>query len=70
MSGSGMTERHFTPRTLAEVWCVSEDTVVRWFRDEAGVLKIAAEGRRKRGGRVSLRIPESVALRVYRERSR
>lgn len=62
-------ERHFSPRTLAEMWGFSEDTIIRWFEDEAGVLKCGTEGLRGKRRKVTLRIPESVALRVYRERS-
>jgi hypothetical protein len=53
-------ERHFTPKTLAELWAVSSDTIYRWFKVEPGVIKTA-------GG--DLRIPESVAERVYRNHS-
>jgi hypothetical protein len=63
-----MFERHFTVRTLAELWSLSEDTIQRWFEDVQGVMKVGADGRRKRGGSGSLRIPESVARRIHRER--
>lgn len=62
-------ERHFSPRTLAEMWGFSEDTIVRWFEDEEGVLKCGSNGTRGKRRKLTLRIPESVALRVYRERS-
>ncbi len=62
-------ERHFSPRTLAEMWGFSEDTIVRWFEDEAGVLKCGSDGARGKRRKVTLRIPESVALRIYRERT-
>lgn len=62
-------ERHFSPKTLAELWGFSEDTIVRWFADEPGVLKSqpAAYNGRKRT-RCEIRIPESIALRVYEKR--
>jgi hypothetical protein len=63
-------ERHFSPRTLAELWSFSEDTIVRWFEEEAGVLKCGQAGNGRGRGKVSLRIPESVALRIYQERTR
>lgn len=64
-----MFERHFSVRTLAELWGWSESTIQRWFEDEPGVLAVA--GRSRRGpGRVSLRIPESVARRVYERHKR
>lgn len=61
-------ERHFSTRVLAELWALSEDTVRRMFQDEPGVLKIGKAGRRdgKRDYQ-TLRIPESVAERKYRE---
>ncbi len=62
-----LSERHFSPRTLAELWALSEDTIIRIFEDEAGVFKL---GEQKRGKRAytTLRIPETVTERVYRER--
>jgi len=64
-------ERHFTPKQLGELWGLDESTVRRIFQDEPGVLKIGKSGRRD-GKRdyMSLRIPESVAVRVHKERSR
>lgn len=62
-------ERHFTPQELGEIWRLDETTVRRIFQDEPGVLKIG-KANRKDGKRdyVTLRIPESVAARIYRER--
>jgi AraC-like DNA-binding protein len=64
-------ERHFTPKELAGLWCLDETTIRRLFQDETGVLRIGKSGRRD-GKRdyVSLRIPESVAVRVHQERAR
>jgi len=67
---TGVFERHFSTRTLAELWGFSEDTIVRWFENEPGVLKCGQRGNSRRRGKVTLRIPESVALRVYQERTR
>jgi len=60
-----MHEKHYTVKELAEKWGLSEDTIRRLFRNEPGVVRI---GTRKRGTRrfITVRIPESVALRVYR----
>ena len=63
------TERHFSVRTLAEMWCLSEDTVRDLFRDVDGVFKIAEKRRGKREY-MTLRIPESVAMRIHAERSK
>jgi hypothetical protein len=62
-------ERHFTVRELAALWNLSEDTVRRCFQREDDVIEIV--GRRKVSKRrySTLRIPESVALRVHRSLS-
>lgn len=67
-SGTTFTERHFSIRTLAELWAFSEDTVRRLFQDEPGVVRIGKAGRRD-GKRdyETIRIPESLAERKYRE---
>jgi hypothetical protein len=59
-----LCERHYEVLDLAETWNVHPCTVRRIFSDEPGVLKIT---KRKKGKRrwVMLRIPESVAKRVY-----
>jgi hypothetical protein len=63
-------EAQFTPKELAAAWKLSEDTIRRLFRDEPGVFKIGTSNPRGKRGYVTLRIPESVALRVFEERSR
>lgn len=63
-------ERHFTPRQLAELWLLHESTIRRIFLDEPGVLKYHGTARRiGRRDYITLRIPESVAQRVYARRS-
>jgi len=61
-------ERHFSAQEVALLWSLDVSTVRRLFQDEPGVLKIGKSGRRD-GERdyVTLRIPESVVRRVYRE---
>jgi hypothetical protein len=61
-------DQHYTPQFYAELWNVSRDTIVRWFEDRPGVLKMSSPGRGKRR-RVELRIPLSVAMEVYTERA-
>jgi hypothetical protein len=63
-------ERHYTPKELAEIWRLDESTMRRMFQDEPGVLKIGSTGRRNKRDYVTLRIPESVAQRVYERRTR
>jgi hypothetical protein len=61
---------HFSPQFLAELWGLSPTTVVRWFQDEEGVLKLSTSSKNGKRTRVELRIPFSLAMRVYRERTR
>lgn len=61
---------HYTPQFYAELWGMSPSTVVRWFQDLEGVLKLSRPARNGRRIRVELRIPFSLAMRVYRERTR
>lgn len=58
-------ERHFSVEELAQIWNMSEDFVRRLFLHELGVVVFY---RQQPGRRVyrTLRIPESVALRVHR----
>ena len=70
LSKAGMFDRHFSPRTLAEMWQLSEDTVLRWFEDVPGVLRFGNEGGRGKRRKITMRIPESIALKVYAERTR
>lgn len=57
-----ITARHFTVQELAEAWRLHEDTVRKMFQDRPGVLKVGLRAR------MTLRIPEDVAEKVYRER--
>jgi hypothetical protein len=60
---------HYSPRFYAELWGTSPSTVVRWFEDVPGVLKLSQPGRNGKRTRVELRIPVSLAMKVYRERT-
>lgn len=63
-------EKHFAPDELAQLWALSADTIRRLFEREPGVLIIEhARGKTTRRYR-TLRIPESVALRVHRRMTR
>jgi hypothetical protein len=61
-------ERHFSPEDLAELWGLSGDTLRRLFEKEPGVMVIERTKARARRYR-TMRIPESVALRVHRRLS-
>jgi hypothetical protein len=64
-------ERHFTPKQLADLWLLDVSTIRRLFQDEPGVLKYGKTSRHDgRREYVTLRIPESVARRVYKRRTR
>ncbi len=65
-----VVDPHYSPQFYAELWGLSVSTAVRWFQDQDGVLKLGRSGKNGKRGRVELRIPFSVAMRVYRERSR
>jgi hypothetical protein len=68
-NGVPITEKHFAPDELAESWGISADTVTRIFERESGVLILETHrGKRSRRYR-TIRIPESVAARVYRRMS-
>jgi hypothetical protein len=64
ISDSSVGEKHFAPAELAKIWGVSTVTIRRIFEREAGVLKLGRTHGRKRRY-LTLRIPESVAVRVH-----
>ena len=64
-------ERHYTPQELGALWAFDANTIRRMFIDEPGVLKEGHQMRRNgKRAYVSLRIPASVAQRVYERRTR
>lgn len=65
-----VVDPHFSVQFYAELWGLSPSTVVRWFQDEDGVLKFSKPARNGKRTRVELRIPWSVAWRVYCERTK
>lgn len=60
-----MFERHFSASELADYWHVGRTTIRRWFDGEPGVLRIQQSRRSK----VTMRIPQTVAERVYKQRT-
>jgi transcriptional regulator GlxA family with amidase domain len=63
-------EHHFSVDEIAELWGLSRDSVIRIFEREPGVVIVQTpKGNRGRRGYRTLRIPESVALRVHRRMS-
>jgi AraC-like DNA-binding protein len=61
-------ERHYSVAEIAEMWGLSEKTVRRMFEEEDGVLQWGTPETRRKRGYITLRIPESVLLRVHRKR--
>ena len=59
-------EQHFTVSKLATLWGYHADTIRVWFRDEPGCL-VHVHHETCHGGRryTSIRVPQSVAERVY-----
>lgn len=61
--------RIYTTRELSELWRLSENSIRRLFVDEVGVFVLGASNpKRRRRAYCTLRIPEAVALRVWRQR--
>jgi hypothetical protein len=58
-------EKHFTPQELVESWGFSEDYIRRLFKEEEGVFIDTRPETRKKRQHTNIRVPESVALRVY-----
>jgi hypothetical protein len=58
-------ERHWSIGEIAEVWNLSAQTVTKYFCDEPGVLKHSNTPTRKCRTYTTLRIPESVVIRVH-----
>lgn len=61
------TEKHFSPAELGELWNLSANSIRRMFESEPGVLIFDNSANRRHR---TLRIPESVAGRVYARMSR
>ncbi|MGH2508922.1 MAG: hypothetical protein ACRDHZ_16185 [Ktedonobacteraceae bacterium] len=59
-------EQHFTPAELSALWGVSGDTVRRLFADEPDILRVSESNPRRRRY-VSIRIPESAAIRLHKK---
>jgi len=65
-----LDEPHYTVRRLAEMWAMSQTAIRRLFRDEPGVLLFGKDKRGHRRAYFTLRIPASVAERVYQRCTR
>ena len=62
------TERHYSPKEIAQMWGVSDSTVRKLFEDTPGVLRISMPRLtkpRKHKPHVRLSVPHSVLVRVH-----
>jgi hypothetical protein len=62
-------ELHYKPAQLAKLSGFHADKVRDWFKDEPGVLIEDRPEKMNKGGDRSIRIPASVARRVYERRT-
>lgn len=58
-------ERHYTAAEVGSLWGLSDDMIRRIFEREPGIIRRSRSNPRKRKC-TSMRIPESVTLRVHR----
>jgi hypothetical protein len=58
-------DRHYKPTELAKLWGFHADKIRDWFEDEPGVLVEHRPEQMHKRGYKSMRIPASVAVRVY-----
>ena len=61
------TEKHYSVAELANIWKLSQNTVRRIFENEPGVIKWGDSETRFKRRYITLRIPETVVLRVHRQ---
>jgi MarR-like DNA-binding transcriptional regulator SgrR of sgrS sRNA len=62
-------EHHYSVSEITKMWTLSEKGVRRMFEDEEGVLQWRSPEIRRKRGYITLRIPESVLLRVHHQRA-
>jgi transcriptional regulator GlxA family with amidase domain len=60
-------EKHYSVSELSTLWGLSQRTIRRMFESEPGVLCWGTSERRFKRGYKTLRIPETVMLRVHRQ---
>ena len=66
MQAITLNERHFSVKDVATMWGLSPAAIRRMFRNEPGVLRFGKERHGHQRDYVTLRIPASIAERVYR----
>ena len=60
-------EQHFTVYEIAESWGLSTTQIIRIFENEPGVVIFRAPPKKYKRAYRTLRIPKSVAQRVYQK---
>ena len=60
---------HYSPQFYAELCGLSASTILRWFQDMDGVLKVNGPAKNGKRTRIELRIPYSVWMAEYRRRT-
>lgn len=60
-------EKHFSIKELATLWGLSQGCIRTLFRDRSDVLRLSRPEKRFKRKYETLRIPESVAARVYEQ---
>lgn len=60
----------YTPAELAACWKLCQNTIRKLFQDASGVFRIGGSCPRGKRGYQTLRVPRSVAERVWQERAR
>jgi hypothetical protein len=59
-------ERHYSVEEIGDLWGLSPRTVRRMFENEPGIIVFGNMGSLKKRRYITLRIPESVLVRVHR----
>lgn len=59
-------EKHYSLEQIGELWALSTRTVRKMFENEPGIIVFGNMGSLKKRRYLTLRIPESVLLRVHR----
>ena len=61
------SEKHYSISEISKLWALSEKTIRRIFEREPGVISWGSEETRHKRGYRTLRVPESVFIRVHRK---
>ena len=60
-----VNEKHYAVAEISEQWGISPDLVRDTCKDEPGVLRFVRPGTRVKRGYSTIRVPESVLVRVH-----